>query len=165
MNLKELIIRHEGWRNRRYLCPAGRRTIGVGWNMDAWPLPHEIASYERVNGFIPDDMIDRLLDISIDTATLQCRSIFPGFDKFSEARRFALIDMAFTLGGFGLLGFRKMRKAISAGDWNEAAEQARDSAYWRQLGGDPKGTDDGKLERPEEIAIMLRGDEPMGAIT
>lgn len=38
----------------------------------------------------------------------------------------------------------------------KAAEQVRDSEYWRQLGGDPGGTDDGKLERPEEIAAMLR---------
>jgi hypothetical protein len=45
---------------------------------------------------------------------------------------------------------------INAGQWARAAEDLRDSAYWRQLGGDPKGTDDGKLERPEEIAAMLR---------
>jgi hypothetical protein len=32
----------------------------------------------------------------------------------------------------------------------------RDSAYWRELGGDSVGTDDGRLERPEEIAAMLR---------
>jgi hypothetical protein len=123
--------------------------------MDAWPLPHEIASYEQLNGFIPDGMINQLLDISIDTATQQCRDIYPGFDNFSEARRFALVDMAYTLGGYGLAGFKKMRRAILAGDWEEAAEQVRDSAYWRQLGGDPTGMDDGKLERPEEIAGML----------
>jgi len=27
---------------------------------------------------------------------------------------------------------------------------------YAQLGGDPPGTDDGKLERPEELARMMR---------
>jgi GH24 family phage-related lysozyme (muramidase) len=101
-------------------------------------------------------MVNRLLDISIDNAIRGCRDIFKQFDDFTELRQNALTDMCFNLGAFGLLGFKRMRKAIMAGDWNEAAEQVRDSDYWRQLGGDPKGQDDGKLERPEEIAAMLR---------
>ena len=155
-SLRAMLIRHEGWRKKRYKCSRGHWTIGVGWNLDAWPLPPDIAAYERVHGEITEGMIERLLDISVETATVQCRDIYPGFDGFSEARRFALVNFVFNLGGFGALGFKKMRKAIIAGDWAEAAEQIRDSEYWRQLGGDPAGTDDGKLERPEEIAMMLR---------
>jgi GH24 family phage-related lysozyme (muramidase) len=64
--------------------------------------------------------------------------------------------MCFNLGAGGLAKFRKMRRAIVEGDWEEAARQVRDSAYWRQLGGDPPGTDDGLEERPEEIARLLR---------
>ncbi len=154
--LRDMIIRHEGWKRRPYLCSRGKRTIGVGWNLDAWPLPADIASYLHIHNEITDDMVERLLFLSVSTATVVCRDIFKDFDAFTERRRWALIDMAFNLGGFGLLGFRLMRKAIKEGDWNEAAEQVRDSAYWRQLGGDPTGTDDGKLERPEEIAAMLR---------
>jgi hypothetical protein len=45
---------------------------------------------------------------------------------------------------------------LTAAKLKEAANQVNDSAYWRQLGGDPAGTDDGKLERPEEIAQMMR---------
>lgn len=154
--LRTMLIRHEGWRKKRYKCSRGRQTIGVGWNLDAWSLPPDIAAYLGVNGEITEGMIERLLDISVETATVQCREIYPGFDGFSEARRFALTDFCYNIGGFGALGFKKMRKAIIAGDWAEAAEQIRDSDYWRQLGGDPKGTDDGKLERPEEIAKLLR---------
>ena len=154
--LREIITRHEGDRLRRYRCPAGHWTVGRGWNMDAWPLPADIASFERVNGCITQEMSDRLLDIALETATHACREIFKEFDSFTEARHFALIDMCFNLGAFGLLGFKRMRKAILAGDWSEAAEQVRDSDYWRELGGDPAGTDDGKEERPEEIARMLR---------
>lgn len=156
-SIREILVRHEGWRRKRYRCSRKHWTIGVGWNLDAWILPPDILAYEHIHGEITDEMISRLLDISITNATNNCRDIFPGFDQFTERRRFALIDMCFNLGAMGLIGFKRMRTAIAAGDWNEAAEQVRDSGYWRQLGGDPAGTDDGKLERPEEIAAMLRG--------
>jgi lysozyme len=156
-SIRDILIRHEGWKRKRYKCSRGRWTIGVGWNIDAWPLPPDISAYEHIFGEITDDMVSRLLDISITNATHNCLDIFPGFDQFTEPRRFALIDMCFNLGAMGLLGFKRMRKAIAAGDWTEAAEQVKDSDYWRQLGGDPAGTDDGKLERPEEVALMLKG--------
>jgi lysozyme len=155
-SLKNMLTRHEGRKKKRYLCSRSHWTIGVGWNIDAWPLPVDIAAYLSVHGEITEGMIDRLLDISITSATNNCRDIYPGFDGFSERRRFALIDFVFNLGAKGATGFKKMRNAIISGDWNEAANQIQDSAYWRQLGGDPKGTDDGKLERPEEVAMMLR---------
>ena len=154
--IHEMIRRHEGKRLRPYRCPAGKRTIGYGWNMDANPLPSDIASCLRCTGEITEDMAERLLNISIDVATRSCADIFHGFKDFSERRRAALVDMCVNLGPWGLLGFKRMRRAILAGDWNEAANQVNDSEYWTQLGGDPKGTDDGRLERPEEIAEMLR---------
>ena len=50
--LKAMLRTDEGTRLRRYRCPAGHWTIGYGWNIDANPLPPEIAAYERVNGQI-----------------------------------------------------------------------------------------------------------------
>jgi len=154
--LRELLKRHEGLSLEKYRCSNGHWTIGWGWNLDANPLPTDYAHCLRVTGKITEAMAEHLLTISIDMAERDCKSIYPGFDRFSEARRFALIDFLFNLGSTRALKFKKMRKAIEAEDWEEAANQVNDSAYWRQLGGDPAGTDDGKLERPEEIAQMLR---------
>ena len=152
----EMLKRHEGLSLKPYRCPAGKRTIGYGWNMDAHPLPEDIAACLRLTGAITEDMAEWLLNISIDMATWQCRDIYKGFDGFRENRRFALIDFVFNVGAGTAMKFKKMLAAIAKGDWNEAAHQVNDSAYWRELGGDPAGTDDGKLERPEEIAQMLR---------
>jgi lysozyme len=144
-SLRNLIVRHEGWKRRPYRCPSGHRTIGVGWNLDAWPLPPDIASYFHVHGEITDGMIDRLLTLSIDTATLGCREIFKGFDSFTERRKMALIDMCFNLGAFGLLGFKRMRRAIEKGDWTAAAKEVEDSLYYKQV-----------PSRAEEIMEMVR---------
>jgi lysozyme len=155
MMRRELIKSHEGLRLRKYRCSRGHWTIGWGWNLDAHPLPAEIASFYRIHGAITEEMAERLLDISMAAAEADCRNIYPGFDQFSERRKDALVDFVFNLGAAGALKFRRMRAAIIAGDWLEAARQLNDSAYWRQLGGDPAGTDDGKLERPEELYRML----------
>lgn len=150
-----MLARHEGRKNKVYKCPAGYNTIGVGWNIDANPLPMGIAEFLRVNGFITDDMIEDLLDISIDVATKNCKRLYPNFSKLSVTRQNALIDFMFNVGIGTAAGFHNTNLAINEGRWEDAAKGLRKSLYWRQLGGDPEGTDDGKLERPEEIAQML----------
>ena len=154
--MRAMLKRHEGWKLQPYRCSRSHWTIGAGWNMDANMLPPEIASYLRIHNCITEVMAEELLTMSLSAAEINCREMYHGFDNFSERRRMALIDFVFNLGVGGALAFRKMRRAIDAVDWHEAARQLQDSAYWRQLGGDPAGTDDGKLERPEEIANMLR---------
>lgn len=124
--------------------------------MDAHDLPPDIAFYLQANGRITDEMADRLLDIAIAEAEADARKLFPGFDSFSDLRKAALIDFLYNLGLPRAKGFRRMVEAANAGDWDRAADQVRDSAYWRQLGGDPIGTDDGRTERPEVIYHMLR---------
>lgn len=155
--LKAMLSRHEGRKNKVYLCTKRKRTIGVGWNLDANPLPQDIASFLYSHAYITEEMIDRLLDISIENATDNCRDLYNDFDSFSENRRFALIDFIFNIGVGTALTFKNTNKAINEGRWGDAANGIRHSQYWKQLGGDPEGTDDGKLERPEEIAMMIQG--------
>lgn len=154
--LAEMIMRHEGLRLRKYRCSQNHWSIGYGWNLDANQLPRDIEAYYHLYDEITKEMAYRLLMIKITTSEADCREIFPEFDTFTARRKMALIDMVYNMGAGGVCKFKKMRKAIYAGDWNEAAEQAKDSDYWKHLGGDPEGTDDGKLERPEEIAAMIR---------
>ena len=156
MTARELIKSHEGLRLRSYRCTEGHLSIGYGWNLDAWPLPPEIASFFRLHGRITEGMADYLLDISLGIAMQDARKLFPGFDDFTDRRRAALVDFTYQLGYSRASKFTRMRRAIEAGDWDEAAEQLRDSLYWRQLGGDPIGTDDGRTVRPETIYRMLR---------
>lgn len=146
IELREILKRHEGLRLSPYLCPAGHRTIGYGWNLDAHQLPGDYASYLHVNGRITPEMADHLLTISIDAATENCRGIYPGFDGFTEARRFALIDFVFNVGAGTAMKFKKMRTAIEAGDWDRAADELYFSRWREQVG----------LGRSGEIIGMVR---------
>lgn len=143
--LREMLRRHEGLRLRPYSCSAGKQTIGYGWNMTANALPPEIQAHLHLYGRITGAMSDRLLNISLDTATRQAWSIFPDFGAYTENRQHALIDMIFNMGAAGVLKFRKMLAAVFDGDWNAAADEAQDSVWFRQVG-----------NRAVEVVKMLR---------
>lgn len=148
--LKDMLKRHEGVRLKPYLCPAGYRTIGVGWNLDAHKPPEDIAAYLRLHGEITEDMSDRLLHISAVATVSQCHGIYDGYHDFTEARKIALADFVFNLGARGAVKFRRMLAAITDGDWWKAADEMQDSAWFGQVG------DRGR----EIVAIIRMGEMP-----
>ncbi|MDD4390203.1 MAG: glycoside hydrolase family protein [Eubacteriales bacterium] len=135
MTIKELLIKHEGKSRKPYPDNAipPRKTIGIGYNFTDNPLPEDIAAYLKKNGQITDEMIDRLLFISIGAATMDCHKLFPDFDKFSENRRMALVDFLFNLGFKRASGFRHMIAAVNTGRWHEAAKEMKNSAWATQV--------------------------------
>jgi len=153
---RKMLERHEGRKYVPYRCSQGFWTIGIGYNYQVNPLPADIKVYLRTHGRITDEMIDRLFTKSLSDAIGACVRQYPAFATFSENRRLALVDFMFNLGPGRVAKFVNTNRAINEGRWNDAAEGIRKSLYWKQLGGDPPGTDDGKLERPEEIYQMIK---------
>ena len=154
--LREMLVRHEGLRKKAYKCSKGKWTIGIGHNIDANPLPADMKLYLAEHGELSDELIDRLFEADVAIAERGCRILYPGFDSFSENRRNALIDLMFNMGLGSLQKFHVTNSLINKGDWSRAADNLKLSLYYRQLGGDPPGTDDGREERPEEICRLLR---------
>lgn len=133
MTIKEFITNNEGRRKNPYKCPAGFNTIGVGWNMDAHPLPAPMQSYLDEHGEITEEMIDNLIEISILSATSDCEDLFPDFDNFSDTRRMALIDFLFNLGKKKAMQFTKSIHKINIGHWQDAANAMRESLWAKQV--------------------------------
>jgi len=154
--VRAMLERHEDKRYVPYKCSQGFWTVGIGYNYQVNPLPPDIRAYLKAHGRITDEMIDRLFTISLSDAVGGCIRQYPKFNTFSENRRLALVDFMFNLGAGRVKKFVNTNAAINRGDWAAAAEGIRKSLYWKQLGGDPPGTDDGKLERPEEIHQMIK---------
>lgn len=143
--LKEMLKRHEGEKLKVYLCPAGHPTIGVGWNMDARPLPRDIAAYLFKYGRITSEMSDTLLDISIASARAACLKLYPKFGTFGETRQNALIDFVFNVGEGTAATFKNTNAAINAGRWGEAADNLKKSKWHKQVG-----------TRAEELENMIK---------
>lgn len=130
--LSTLLEQHEGRRAFPYRDTVGKLTIGVGRNL--------------TDRGLSADEIDLLLSNDVAIAGEVCADIFgASFAGVSVPRRVALLSMAFNMGGPRLAGFRRMRAAIAAGDWDRAAAEALDSRWARQTG-----------KRAGHIAAMLR---------
>jgi lysozyme len=118
----DIIKKYEGLRLKPYRCPAGKLTIGYGFNLD--------------NG-ITEEMADELLEYGVSIAMMDLNKVFgplsdlPGFNN---ARYIALIDMMFNMGKPTFLKFRKMITSIKQGDWEKAADELVDSDYYKQVG-------------------------------
>ena len=111
--------------------------IGWGINLET-PLPDEILDYLGVEDEedideITEEQADYLLDHFIDIAVDDCRTIFgETWDALTDLRREVLASLSYNLGIVRLKAFRKMIKAVNAGDWAEASRQMLDSKAARQ---------------------------------
>jgi lysozyme len=56
------------------------------------------------------------------------------FNDLDAERQYALIDMAFNLGVFGLLRFKKMLKALEKSDYQTASRECLASKYASEVG-------------------------------
>lgn len=132
--MKELLITHEGISYLPYKCPAGFKTIGVGWNMDVNPLPVEYEMYLSTHKSLSYGQVMEMLEISILNAFNDCVKLFPSFDKFPNERKKALIDLLFNLGYNKFSKFTKTIAAVEKENWKEAADELEKSKWYGQVG-------------------------------
>ena len=86
-----------------------------------------------------------LLDNDIKEYVEEVKNRIPLFDTLSTNRQNVLVNMAFNLGIYGLLRFKKMLLAVEKQDWDEAANQMLDSRWIKQVG-----------NRSKELADIMR---------
>ena len=112
----------EGRRNKLYKDTAipPKWTIGVGRNIEDRGLR--------------EDEINLMLSNDIDEALGSARSLIAGFDNLDDVRQEVLVNMAFNLGKTRLAGFKKLISAVVAKDFQRAADEMEDSAWYRQVG-------------------------------
>ena len=114
--------RDEGTKATVYKDTLGFDTIGVGRLID---------SRKPGAGLRPDE-IDYLLRNDINDRVSALEKALQWFDRLDEARRGALINMAFQLGTAGLLGFKSTLALVAAGKYAEASEQMLKSKWATQ---------------------------------
>lgn len=124
MNLDQF-RRHLEWAEGRRKTPyydsatPPRLTIGCGRNL--------------TDKGISDSEIDFLMDNDIAEVLSECQKL-PYFKLLNDARQLVVADMIFNIGRLRFLGFVKMNAALTAGNYNEAAEEMVKSHWYRQVG-------------------------------
>ncbi|MCX8014123.1 MAG: glycoside hydrolase family protein [Rectinema sp.] len=127
MNARDLIKKHEGLRLEVYKDSLGYDTIGYG---------HLITGYEQppIKSKITQERAEELFERDYAEAERVAREMFPDIDEMPEARRAALIDMAFNL-GWRILKFRRFSYAVAQRDWLTAICEMCRSRWAKQVPG------------------------------
>jgi len=118
--VREGTVRHENGKHKVYECPAGYLTAGWGHNLEAHGVEDSIAEqWLRADLQAAQDELARNVDC---------------WDSLNNARKCVLIDMNFNMGYGTLSKFKRFFSALAAGDYDEAAVEMEDSAWFRQVG-------------------------------
>lgn len=118
--LKNLLVQHESYRQFPYTDTTGHLTVGIGRNL----IDRGISTTEAFY----------LLDDDILYFTSKLAHFLDFFNRLSEHRQIALIDMCFNLGLQGLLNFKKMISALARDDYDTAANEMINSKWAEQVG-------------------------------
>lgn len=120
MMINEYLIKHEGMRLKPYRCTAGKLTIGVGRNLDDKGIAIDEALY--------------LLNNDIKECVSDLKTIFTDeWEKLSQNKQMALIDMRFQLGGNGFRKFQRLITGVKTGNWTLARFSIENSLYYKQV--------------------------------
>lgn len=130
----EMLKRHEGLSLKPYRDSVGVLTIGYGRNLEH-------------NGISAAEA-EHLLGNDLQAVITELDRTFPWFGRLNTPRADAIIDMAFNLGLPRFREFKRMIAAVAAERWEDAAREALDSRWARQVG-----------NRAEEIAFILETGE------
>lgn len=138
--LYEQIALHEGVEPSVYKDTKGKRTIGIGFNLDE-PSNRKKAEAVGLNvqdmlsgRTLSDKEIKMLYNESIKQAANDANAFLPRAGRQPPVVQKVLIDMAFNLGLTKLNKFKKMREALLEGDYNKAADEMIDSKWYNQVG-------------------------------
>jgi lysozyme len=131
--VKECIRADEGMVLHVYKCPAGKRTIGYGHNIDAKGLPEYIDSYLSGHGNITLEMAEFLLDADLIQATSDTVKLFSqsAWNWLSQIRREVLIEMTFNMGS--LSSWHHLIASIESQDVQGCVQAMTNSLWHTQL--------------------------------
>jgi lysozyme len=134
--LVQMLKRHEGVRDKVYMCSAGYETIGVGRNISDSGLG------------LADDEIDYLLSNDIRRCKEELIGEYDWFKDLDSVRQDAMLDMSFNMGQTRLRGFVKALGYMDIGDYDKAGDEFYDSRWATQVG-----------DRALEICQMIKSGE------
>ncbi len=140
--IKEDLVRHEGYVTEIYLCSENYPTFGIGHMVTekdmeyTWPVGTPVTD-ERILQVFHNDC-----KVAIEDAELLINDLANHPDSVSRV----LVNMVFNLGRPRLSKFKNMLAAIEAKDYERAAEEMKDTKWYHQVG-----------RRSKELVEIMRG--------
>ena len=128
-DLKNEIKADEGCVNSVYLDHLNLKTLGVGHLVTEWDEEYD----KPVGTIVSEERVNELFEKDINLTLEECRYLYDNFDNLPEEVQKIIGNMMFNLGRPRLSRFHKMKKAVLDKDWQEAANQMKDSKWYTQV--------------------------------
>ena len=127
--LREQLEIDEGIVHEIYLDHLGYPTFGIG---------HLVRESDPEHGANVGTKVDEARCIEafnqdVESVIKDCKILYPDFDDLPEEVQQIVANMMFNMGRPRLSKFKGMKRGVDAKDWNAAADEMVDSAWYRQV--------------------------------
>ena len=127
--LRKEIGDDEGRVNEIYLDHMGFPTFGIG---------HLVLKTDPEYGMpvgtpVDDDRVDEAFDNDVESVLRDCGKLYPDFDDLPEEVQLIVANMMFNMGLTRLKNFKGMKRNIDSGNFDGAADEMVDSAWYKQV--------------------------------
>ena len=127
--LREELKVDEGVKYEIYLDHLGLPTFGIGHLV----LDSDVEHGQEVGTPISEDRVNECFDQDVEVVLGECRILYPDFDDLPEEAQLIISNMMFNMGRPRLSKFKGMKRGVDTRDWNAAADEMVDSAWYRQV--------------------------------
>ena len=127
--LREEIEYDEGVVNKIYLDHLGYPTFGIGHLVRDTDPEHGLP----VDHPVSESRIEEAFQQDMNWVESDCIKMFAEFREYPEEVQRVIANMMFNLGRPRLSKFKGMKAGVDARDWERAADEMVDSAWYRQV--------------------------------
>ena len=125
---KELEV-DEGVKYEIYNDHLGYPTFGIGHLVrDSDP-----EAGAAIGTPVTEDRVIAAFNEDVETVLSDCAILYDDFDDLPEEAQLIIANMMFNLGRPRLSKFKGMKSGVDSKDWNKAADEMVDSAWYRQV--------------------------------
>ena len=127
--LREQLEIDEGVKYEVYLDHLGYPTFGVGHLV----LESDPEHGAEVGTPVSESRVIAAFEQDCENVLRDCHILYEDFDDLPEEAQQVIANMMFNMGRPRLSKFKGMKRGVDSRDWNAAADEMVDSAWYRQV--------------------------------
>ena len=126
--LRQELKTDEGCKYQTYMCSQNYLTAGIGHMI----RQHEFEYNQPVGTVVSKEKVNNWFEQDIQVTLDDCKKVYDDWDALPEEVKLICANMMFQLGRPRYSGFKKKIQAVKDGLWLEAANQMRQSRWYKQ---------------------------------
>ena len=119
----------EGIKYEIYLDHLGYPTFGVGHLV----LESDPEYGDPIGAPVSESRVIEAFEQDCENVLRDCHILYEDFDDLPEEAQQVIANMMFNMGRPRLSKFKGMKRGVDSRDWNAAADEMVDSAWYRQV--------------------------------